>query len=131
MNQVLHERGTRVALAQACRARGLNRSSVYARRNRVAHGGAPRTTCINARQARALNAPERQQVLDTLHSDAFADQPPGDVYSQLLEQRQCLCSVSTMHRVLRGAKQNGERRAQRPTPNATSCSAATAGPAAQ
>lgn len=114
MNQVLHERGVHVPLAQACRALGLNRSSVYARRNRVEPREPPRTARINAPQPRALSACERQHVLDTLHSDAFADQPPAEVYSQLLEQGQCLCSVSTMHRVLRGAKQNGERRVQRP-----------------
>jgi putative transposase len=49
-----------------------------------------------------------------LHSEPFADQPPAEVYSQLLGQGQYLCSVSTMHRVLREAKENGERRVQRP-----------------
>jgi putative transposase len=74
----------------------------------------PRTARIDARQPRALSPAERQQVLDLLHSEPFADQPPAEVYSQLLEQGQYLCSVSTMHRVLREAKENGERRVQCP-----------------
>ena len=40
--------------------------------------------------------------------------PPAEVYQRLLEQDQYLCSVSTMHRILRGLGENGERRQQRP-----------------
>lgn len=61
-----------------------------------------------------MSPAERQNVLETLHSQTFVDQPPAEVYSQLLEQGQYLCSVSTMHRVLRDAGENGERRVQRP-----------------
>jgi putative transposase len=114
MKQVIDKRAQRVPLTQACRALGLNRGSVYARRKRLEHPGRPRTARINARQPRALSPAERQNVLERLHSQTFADQPPAEVYSQLLEQGQYLCSVSTMHRVLREAKENGERRVQRP-----------------
>jgi putative transposase len=114
MSLVVHEQDSVVPLTHACRALGFNRSSVYARRRRLAHPEPARTARIAAPQPRALSQAERRVVLDTLHSDAFADQPPAEVYSQLLEQGQYLCSVSTMHRVLRAAKENGERRAQRP-----------------
>lgn len=40
--------------------------------------------------------------------------PPLQVYYQLLEEDTYLCSVSTMHRLLRKREQNGERRRQRP-----------------
>jgi transposase-like protein len=129
MKQVIDKRAQRVPLAQACRALGLNRGSVYARRKRLEYREQPRTARINTRQPRALSPAERQNVLEMLHSQTFADQPPAEVYSQLLEQGQYLCSVSTMHRVLRDAKENGERRVQRPAQ--TPRGAAMVGPPTQ
>jgi putative transposase len=61
-----------------------------------------------------LSAPERTTVIETLHSASSRDQPPAEVYQRLLEQQQYLCSVSTMHRLLRGVRENGDRRQQRP-----------------
>ena len=52
--------------------------------------------------------------LETLRSEPYRDQPPAEVYQRLLEEDQYLCSVSTMHRLLRQADENGERRPQRP-----------------
>ena len=69
---------------------------------------------------RAVQPPEAASrsasspVLDTLHTEAFCDQPPVEVYESLLEQGQYRCSVSSMHRLLRAARENGERRQQRP-----------------
>lgn len=60
-----------------------------------------------------MSESERQRVLATLHSEAFCDQPPAEVYARLLEQGEYLCSVSSMHRVLRAANEHGERRQQR------------------
>ena len=57
---------------------------------------------------------ERTKVIDILHSDAYCDQPPAQVYQRLLEQGDYLCSVSTMHRLLRDLGESGERRARRP-----------------
>ena len=114
MNQVLNERPARLSLAEACRALNLNRSSVYARQRRLDRGEPPRTSRQGSHQPRALSLAERQRVLDTLHSEPFQDQPPGEVYAQLLEQGHYLCSVSTMHRVLRAAQEHGDRRQQRP-----------------
>ena len=114
MNRVIHERPARLPLTLACGVLGLNRSSVYARRRRLEHKVAPRRSRKDSRQPRALSTSERQRVLDTLHSEAFCDQPPVEVYESLLEQGQYLCSVSTMHRLLCAARENGERRQQRP-----------------
>ena len=114
MKQVLSERPARLPLALACRALSLNRSSVYAQRRREAHTAPARTERTHSHQPRALSAVERQHVLDTLHSERFADQPPAEVYAELLEQGTYLCSLSTMHRILRSAGEHGERRAQRP-----------------
>jgi putative transposase len=50
---------------------------------------------------------------DTLNSDEFCNQPPAEVYQRLLERGIHLCSVSTMHRILRAHGETGERRDQR------------------
>ena len=64
-------------------------------------------------QTNALSAAERSHVLSVLNSDQFHDQPPAQVYYKLLSQGDYLCSVSTMHRLLRSADQQGDRREQR------------------
>lgn len=67
-----------------------------------------------AAQARsALSTAERQVILGTMTTDAFKDQPPVAIYHQLLQDGIYLASVSTMHRLLRADKLNGERRHQR------------------
>ena len=114
MNAVLNERPERLPLVDACRALNLNRSSVYARQRRPESADPAQRSRQDSHQPRALSADERQHVLDTLHSEAFHDQPPAEVYAQLLEQGTYLCSISTMHRLLRAANEHGERRAQRP-----------------
>ena len=111
MNLLIAERPTHVPLQAACNALGLNRSSVYARRTRTQ--GEPQRSRKSAPQPRALSAQERQRVRDVLASAEFCNQPPLEVYHTLLERGQYLCSVSTMHRVLRERGENGERRAQR------------------
>ena len=101
-------------MSVACRALGLNRSSLYRRRRR-AQGGIPLNRARKASvQPRALSRQEREWVIETLHSEPYRDQPPAEVYQRLLEQGTHLCSISTMHRVLREQKENGERRHQRP-----------------
>lgn len=117
MNAVLHERPARLPLRQACAALGVNRSTVYARRRRALcpPGETERRSRQGSRQQpRGLGPAERQAVLDTLHSPSYCDQPPAAVYQSLLEQGRYLCSVSTMHRLLRASGESGERRGQRP-----------------
>jgi len=53
-------------------------------------------------------------VFDTLHSAEHCNQPPAEVYQRLLEQGEAPCSLSTIHRLLRHAGENGDRRNQRP-----------------
>lgn len=65
-------------------------------------------------QPRALSELERDQVLRTLRSEAYRTQPPAEVHERLMEQGEVKCSVSTMHRLLRKAGENGDRRNQRP-----------------
>ena len=111
MNVVLNERPSHIPLQAACSALGINRSSVYARRRRTP---APaRTSRKSAPQPRALSPEERQHIYQVLTSAEFCNQPPVELYHTLLERGEYLCSISTMHRVLREHAQNGERRDQR------------------
>lgn len=71
----------------------------------------------NSHQPRALSAVEKCHVLETLTNEDYCNQPPAEVYYHLLEQDQYLCSISTMHRILRTNKLQGERRQQRPAQN--------------
>jgi putative transposase len=62
---------------------------------------------------RALTDPERQHVLDVLHSDRFVDVAPEEAWATLLDEGTYLCSTRTMYRIL--AAQHGtvrDRRAQ-------------------
>lgn len=113
MNVVLNERPASIPLQAACHALSLNRSSVYARRLRTRDSAPARVSRRSAPQPRALAPEERQRVHDVLTSAEFCNQPPVEVYHTLLERGVHLCSISTMHRILREHAQNGERRNQR------------------
>jgi len=113
MNVLITERPESVPLQAACNALGLNRSSVYARRRRDTVRSGSGVSRKAAPQPRALLPEERRHVYDTLGSAQFCNQPPVEVYQTLLERGIYLCSVSTMHRILREHGENGERRDQR------------------
>lgn len=114
MNTVIEQRPDRLPMSIACAALGLNRSSVYGRRKRAVSTHPSRRSRKESVQPRALSEQERARVIEALHSSSYRDQPPAEVYQRLLEKDQYLCSVSTMHRLLRRQGENGERRAQRP-----------------
>jgi putative transposase len=59
-----------------------------------------------------LSKPERQEVLDILHTERFVDKAPTEVYATLLDERTYLCSVRTMYRILAEAGEVRERRNQ-------------------
>ncbi|NMC21351.1 MAG: hypothetical protein GYA33_13145 [Thermogutta sp.] len=61
---------------------------------------------------RALSEPERQEVLDVLHSQPFADKAPAEVYAALLDQGRYLCSIRTLYRILYEQHEVRERRDQ-------------------
>ncbi len=114
MNTVIEHRPDQLPLSIACTALKLNRSSVYGRLKRLLNEQPPQRSRKASKQPRALSEHECEHVIETLHSAAYRDQPPAEVYQRLLEKGQHLCSVSTMHRLLRKQGENGERRAQRP-----------------
>ncbi len=104
-----------VSHCAACRAFGVPRSSFYRRRRPAP---AKSELVIHSRPVhRRLTAQERAVVLDTLNSERFADASASEVYATLLDEGIYLCSVSTMYRILRGARQVRERRDQLRHPN--------------
>ncbi len=54
-----------------------------------------------------------------MHSEPYQDRPPTRVYFALLALSTYLCSIITMHRLLRSRQEHGERRRQRPTQHHT------------
>jgi putative transposase len=59
-----------------------------------------------------LNAQERQEVLDVLHTDRFVDRAPAEIYASLLDEGTYLCSIRTMYRILAQSAEVRERRNQ-------------------
>jgi putative transposase len=102
------EHGSAAGIAPLCRALGVPRASVYRSWTRAESPSPfPRPVA-----PRALALEERQQVLDTLHSERFVDHPPHQVYATLLDEGVYLCSVRTMYRVLASEGEVRERRDQ-------------------
>lgn len=103
-------------MARACRVLGLNRGTVYARRR----GGpsdeqrAANYSRAHCPQPRALSPEERAQARGVLYSERYRDQPPHEVYNDLLERGEYIASVSTLYRLLAADRATGERRDQRP-----------------
>ena len=65
-------------------------------------------------QPRALKSEEKTKILTIMNSNEFYNQPPIQIYYELLQRGEYYCSVSTFHRLLRAKEQHGERRQQRP-----------------
>jgi len=101
-----------VGTSAACRSLEIARATYYRHLD-------PATEEPKSRPAppRALSAKERQEVLDVLHTDPFADQAPAEVYATLMDEGTYLCSLRTMYRVLASASEVRERRNQLRHPN--------------
>jgi len=112
---VLDSRPDHVPFSVACDALGLNRSTVYAwrRRRQKTPSDPARRSRKNAPQPRALSEAEKKAILATLNQPQFWDQTAYQVYHTLLDQKEHLCSLSTLYRVLREVNQTGDRRNQR------------------
>jgi transposase InsO family protein len=98
-----------IPIVQACAALGISRATLY----RQTQPAKPASVPERRPSPRRLGDPERQVLLDTLHSEEFVDQPPAEVYATLLSRGVYLASIRTMYRVLAAFGESGERRAQR------------------
>lgn len=112
-DQAVMELAPQLGVRGACEAVGASQASYY-RRHRQSPAP-PRPEPIPHRQRhqpRALTATEQQAILDTLHSDRFADLAPAEVWATLLDEGVYLGSESTFYRLLRQAGEVRERRRQ-------------------
>ncbi|MCU7889475.1 MAG: IS3 family transposase [Candidatus Thiodiazotropha sp. (ex Lucinoma aequizonata)] len=114
-----------VGVQPACEALCVNRACFYRRRRAQLH---PPEQRIRPRPPLALASSERQEVLDTLHSERFVDQAPPVIYATLLDESRYLCSVRTMYRILAQENEVRERRNQRRHPHYTKPELIATGP---
>jgi putative transposase len=91
----------------ACRAVGAAPATIYRRRRPPE----PRPSPPRPTPDRALSGPERERVLEVLHSERFVDVSPEETYATLLDEGTYLCSTRTMYRIL--AAQHGSVRERR------------------
>ncbi len=103
--QATEELAPQVGIAPVCEALGVSRASLYRRRR-------PQREARRATPARALTEPERQEVLQVLHSERFVDAAPAQIHATLLEEGRYLCSTRSMYRILATSGEVRERRDQ-------------------
>ena len=99
----------------ACRALGLWRGAPARHQvalRRKAFVGPLARRAARPRPPLALDAPQRQMLLQTLNSDRFADTAPAAVHATLLDEGRYLGSVRTMYRLLASHGGARERRNQ-------------------
>ena len=97
-----------------CEALDLPLSSLYReklRRERPAMQPRPRPP-----SPRSLSRPEKEAVVEVLHSPRFIDKAPAAVWAELLDEGRYLCSIRTMYRILAERLEVRERRRQRSHP---------------
>jgi putative transposase len=80
----------------ACEAFQVPRATFYRYLGRSRSDEGSRTT-----PPLSLSQTERQDVVDTLHSERFQDKAPYEVYATLLDEGQYHCSIRTMYRILK------------------------------
>ncbi len=110
--QATSELSKKVNVRAACSALAVSRATFYRHRS-----PSPRPARERPRPPLALNAEERQKVVDVLHSPRFVDRSPRQVWATLLDDDQeYLCSPRTMYRILEAEGELRERRNQRRHP---------------
>jgi putative transposase len=108
MIDLINETAPKLSLVEACDAIGLSRATYYRRRHGEALGPKPKRKA----PPRALRQDERQVVLDKLHEPRFVDASPTEVFAELLDEGEYLCSLRTMYRILSANDEVRERRRQ-------------------
>ncbi len=92
----------------ACTVLGISRATMYRRAAPVPTPPLQRTR----RSPRRSSDAKRQTLLDTAHSERFADAGVRQIYGTLLDEGLYRASISTWYRVLRAAGETRERRRQ-------------------
>lgn len=108
IEQTVDELTPLVGTRAACRALGVASATIY-RRRRPREPSAPKP---RPKPARTLSVPEREEVLEVLHSERFIDHSPAQVWATLLDEGRYLASERTMYRILAEQGESRERRNQ-------------------
>lgn len=87
------EHAGHVPLKPLCAALGVPRSTVHRHKR-------PRAPRPPRASERALEADEKQRIVDVLCEERFVDRSPAEVVHTLLDAGTYLCSERTMYRVL-------------------------------
>ena len=109
MDVVEDLRDPQISIVQACDVLGLSRATLYRQTQPVK----PASMSERAPSPRKLSGTEQEAVLAVLHSEAFVDQPPQEVYATLLSRGVYLASIRTFYRILAAFGESQERRSQR------------------
>jgi putative transposase len=113
--EAFHQLEPQIGVVAACAALQINRAKIY--RDRARSLPAPlRERTPRPRPPLALSEGERQELLQILDSERFADMAPASIYATLLDEGRYHGSVRTMYRLLAQEDQRGERRRQRAHP---------------
>lgn len=108
INPAVDEVAEHVGTVKACALLGRSRAGHYRAKNPPpSRERAPRPAPANK-----LSEAERAHVLAVLTGDRFADKSVAQAWATLLDEGSYLCSMSTMHRILREHGMAGERRRQ-------------------
>jgi putative transposase len=97
--------GNDVGISAACSALDVPRACFYRWRT-------PKEKRIRPASPLALSPGERNEVLDILHAERFIDKAPQEIYATLLDEKEYVCSVRTMYRILAQENELKERRRQ-------------------
>lgn len=106
INPAVDELAEHASVKQACDLLGRARGSHYRAKRPRMHGPAPRRPT----PPNALTLAEQVRVLAALTSERFCDKAVAQTWATLLDEGTYLCSMSTMHRLLRAHGAAGERR---------------------
>jgi putative transposase len=108
INPAVDDLAELTSVKQACQVLGRPRGSHYRAKKPLVHGPVP----ARATPPNALTATEQAHVLAMLTSERFCDKSVAQTWATLLDEGTYLCSMSTMHRLLRKHGAAGERRRQ-------------------
>ena len=110
INPAVDKLAEHTGVKRACELLGRPRGSHYRAEKPPVYGPAPRPS--RPRPSNALTPAEQAEVLSVLTSQRFCDKSVAQTWATLLDEGTYLCSMSTMHRLLRANGAAGERRRQ-------------------
>ena len=112
MNSVLslsHDVGKK----PACEALQVPRATFY-RHHNANSNPCRQNIAVRPQPPQALDAGERQAVIEILHSERFLDDTPYQIYATLLDEGQYHCSIRTMYPKQHGSVIERRKHVQRP-----------------